>query len=47
MSIQDIAGNNKKTLLFNNQNVLDSKIDMLTAMMIKLTTESDNQSRPF
>ena len=37
MSIQDSVCNNKKTALFDGQNILDSKIDKLTAMMSKLT----------
>ena len=35
------------TLLFDNQNVLDIKIDKPTAIMSKLTSQSDNQYRPF
>ena len=45
MSIQDSTGCNKKKVLFDNQNVCDSKTDKLTAMMSKLTILSSNQDR--
>ena len=47
MSIQGTTGCNKKTVLFDNQNALDRKGDMPTAMMHKLTTKSNNQGNPF
>ena len=47
MSIQVSTSCNRRPLLFDNQNVLDSKIDKITAMMSKLTTQSNNQGKPF
>ena len=47
MSIQDTADCNKTTVLFDNQNVFDTKIDKLTALMGKLTILGENQGRPF
>ena len=34
-------------MLFDSQNVLDSKIDRISAMMSKLSTQSNNQDEPF
>ena len=34
-------------MLFGNQNVLNSKIEMLTDMISKLTTQGDNQGKLF
>ena len=47
ISIHDNAGCNKRTVYINKKNVLDSKIEKLTAMMGKSTTQSDNQGRLF
>ena len=47
MSIKDSAGHNKRTVLFDNKNNLDSKIDKLIAMMGEMTTQSNNQGKPF
>ena len=47
MIIKDITGCSKKTVLFDNQSYLDSKIDRLTAMMSKLTKQSSKQGKPF
>ena len=38
---------NKKTVLFDSQNVLDSKIDNPTVTISKLTMQSKNQGKPF
>ena len=43
MSVQDSTGCNKMTVLCDNQKVLDSQIDMFTAVLTKLTTQRNNQ----
>ena len=43
----DSTGYNTMTVLFDNQKVLDSKSDKLTAMMRKFTTQSNNQDKLF
>ena len=47
MITKDSTGCNKKNLLFDNQNVLDRKIDKLTAIMSKFNTKSKNHDKPF
>ena len=43
MNIKDSTDSNiKPVLLFNNQNVFNSKVDKLIAMMSRLTTQSNN-----
>ena len=46
MNIRDWY-NSRKTVMFNTQDRLDDKIDKLTYMMSKLTTQSSDQNRPF
>ena len=40
-------GNLSKKDTFNTQDSLDDKIDRLTSMMSKLTTQEDNQNKQF
>ena len=47
MSVQEGYGNNKRTVSFDIQGMLDNKIDTLTSMMSKLSTQGSNQNRPF
>ena len=44
MSIQDSTSCNKKRVLFDNENVLDSKIDELTTDVSKFITQSKNKA---
>ena len=44
MSIQEGYGNNKRTMSFEIQDMLDNKIDKLTSMMSKLSTQGSNQN---
>ena len=46
MSIHDSMGPDMKTVLFDNQNVLDSKIGKLTPMVSTLIIQSNNQGNP-
>ena len=47
MNIQEGSGNNKKIVSFDMQDMLDNKIDKLTSMMSKFSTQGSNQNRPF
>ena len=47
MSIQYGYGDNKRTVTFDMQDMLDNKIDKLTSMISKLSTQGSNQNRPF
>ena len=45
MSIQEVYGNNKRTVSFDTQYMIDNKVDKLTSMMSKLSTQGSNQNR--
>ena len=47
MSIQEGSSNTKRTVSFDTQDMLDNKIDKLTCMIRKLSTQYSNQNRPF
>ena len=48
MSTRDgYSNNNKRTVSFDTQDMLDNKIDKLTSMISKLSTQGSNQNRPF
>ena len=47
MDIEDSSVYDRKTVVFDIQRFLDNRIDKLSAMMEKLTTQNINQGRPF
>ena len=47
MNIWEGYNNRKKMVSFDTQNNLDDKIDKLTSMMSKMSTQGSNQNRPF
>ena len=47
MNITDSTGYNQNTLSLDNQNVMDTKINKVIAMMTTLTTQNNNQARLF
>ena len=47
MNITEDYNDSKKTVSFDTQNNLDDKIDKLTSMMSKMSTQGSNQIRPF
>ena len=42
-----LLNNNKRTVSFDTHSMLDNKIDILTSMMNKLSTQDSSQNRPF
>ena len=46
MNINDNIGCNKRSVLFDTHNVLDTKIGKYTALTSKLTTQNKNQAKP-
>ena len=46
MNINNSTGCNQKVVSFDNHNVLDTKIDKLTAMIAKLTTKKAKPTQP-
>ena len=47
MSMQEGSSNNKRTISFDTQDMLDNKIDKLTFIMSKLSSQDSNPNRPF
>ena len=47
MSIQEGYNNNKRSVSFDTQDMSDIKIDKLTSMISKLSTQGSNQNIPF
>ena len=45
--MQEGYGNNKRTASFATQGMSDNKIDKLTSMMSKLSTQGSDQNKPF